>query len=189
MATAAAMTGQEAARYTRVAIWLHWIIAALIVANLTIGLIHDDLDKLIRGPLMNFHRATGLTILVLTLARLAWRLTHRPPPYDPVMKPWERALAHLTQGLFYLLLLVLPLTGWLLTSTGKNSLIRWYGLFTVPPLPAAKDTHALWSQSHEILGYAMLVLLVLHVAGALKHHFEGHKHLIGRMAPWLAPRG
>ncbi|MEA3037285.1 MAG: hypothetical protein QOH04_3076 [Sphingomonadales bacterium] len=189
MATAAAMTGEEAARYTRVAIWLHWIIAALIVANLTIGLIHDDLDKAIRGPLMNFHRATGLTILVLTLARLAWRLTHRPPPYDPIMKPWERALAHLTQGLFYLLLLVLPLTGWLLTSTGKNSLIRWYGLFTVPPLPAPKGTHALWSQSHEILGYAMLVLLLLHVAGALKHHFEGHKQLIGRMAPWLAPRG
>jgi cytochrome b561 len=188
MATAAAMTGQEAARYTRVAIWLHWIIAALIVANLTIGLIHDDLDRAIRGPLMNFHKATGITILVLTLARLAWRLTHRPPPDDPVMKPWERALAHLTQWVFYGLLIILPLTGWLLISTGKNSLMGWYGLFTVPPLPAAKATHEIWSESHEILGYAMLVLLLLHVAGALKHHFGGDKHLIGRMAPWLAPR-
>ena len=189
MATAAAMTGQEAARYTRVAIWLHWIIAALIVANLTIGLIHDDLDRSIRGPLMNFHRATGITILVLTLARLAWRLTHRPPADDPIMKPWERALAHLTQWVFYALLIILPLTGWLLTSTGKNTVFGWYGLFTVPPLPAARDTHEIWSESHEILGYATLALLLLHVTGALKHHFEGHRQLIGRMAPWLAPRG
>jgi cytochrome b561 len=188
MATAAAMTGQEVARYTRVAIWLHWIIAALIVANLTIGLIHDDLDRAISRPLMNFHKATGITILVLTLARLAWRLTHRPPPDDPAMKKWESALAHLTQWVFYGLLIILPLTGWLLISTGKNPVMGWYGLFTVPPLPAAKATHDLWSESHEILGYAMLVLLLLHVAGALKHHFGGDRHLIGRMAPWLAPR-
>ncbi|MEA3039718.1 MAG: hypothetical protein QOE79_2231 [Sphingomonadales bacterium] len=189
MATAAAMTGQEAVRYTRVAIWLHWTIAALIVANLAIGLIHDDLDKAVSRPLMDFHKATGITVLVLTLARLAWRLTHRPPADDPVMKPWEKALAHLTQWIFYGLLIILPLTGWLLSSTGNNTAIGWYGLFTVPPLPAAKATHDLWSQSHEILGYAMLVLLLLHVAGALKHHFGGDKHLIGRMAPWLAPRG
>jgi cytochrome b561 len=182
MATAAAMTGQEAARYTRVAVALHWLIAALIIANLAIGLFHESFDRPVRGALMAFHKSTGITILLLSLARLAWRLTHRPPAYDAAMKPWEQTLARLTQVLFYLLLIVLPLTGWLISSTGSRPVGLWYGLFDLPRLPAAKETHDLWEESHELLGYGMLVLLLLHVAGALKHHFEGHRHMIRRMS-------
>ena len=180
----------DLARYSRVAIWLHWIIAALIVLNLLLGFFHEDFDKPVRSAMMSVHKATGLTILALTLARLAWRLGHRPPPFDPVMKRWEVALARTIHWLFYLLLLVLPLSGWILVST-SGRVTSWFGLFEVGPLPVSRadDVHDLMEEVHELLAYGILTLLALHVAGALKHHLEGHRHLIGRMAPWARARG
>ena len=185
MATAA----PDLARYSRVAVWLHWIIAALIVLNLLLGFFHEDFEKPVRTAMMNVHKATGLTILALTLARLAWRLGHRPPPFDPVMKAWEVGLARAVHWLFYALLVVLPLSGWILVST-SGRVTSWFGLFEVAPLPVsrAKDVHELFEEVHELLGYVALALLALHVGGALKHHFEGHRHLIGRMAPWARAR-
>jgi cytochrome b561 len=186
MATAAALGGEEALRYSRVAMWLHWIITALVVTNLLLGLYHDDFGKPAEVWIMFYHKATGLTVLALTLARLAWRLGHRPPPFDPVMKRWEVRLAGLIHGLFYVLLLAIPITGWILTST-NGRVTSWFGLFDVAPLPVsrARDVHELFEEVHEILGKLMIGLIVLHVAGAAKHHLDGHRHLIGRMAPWL----
>jgi cytochrome b561 len=184
-----ATASPDLARYSRVAVALHWIIAALIVLNLLLGFFHEDFDKPVRTAMMNVHKATGLTILALTLARLAWRLGHRPPAFDPVMKSWEVGLARTVHWLFYGLLLILPLSGWILVST-SGRVTSWFGLFDVGPLPVsrAKDVHELFQEAHELLAYGMLTLLALHLGGALKHHFEGHRHLIGRMAPWARAR-
>ena len=133
MATAA----PDLARYSRIADWLHWAIAALIVLNLLLGFFHEDFEKPVRSAMMNVHKATGLTILVLTLARLAWRLGHRPPPFDPVMKAWEAGLARAVHWLFYALLVVLPLSGWILVST-NGRVTSWFGLFEVAPLPVSR---------------------------------------------------
>ncbi|HEX8263268.1 MAG TPA: cytochrome b [Allosphingosinicella sp.] len=181
MATAA----PDLARYSRVAAWLHWIIAALIVVNLVLGFFHEDFERPVRSAMMSLHKATGLTILALTLARVAWRLGNRPPPFDPVMKRWEVGVARAVHWSFYLLLIVLPLSGWLVVSTSGRA-TSWFGLFEVAPLPVtrAEDAHELMEEVHEILAYAMLALLALHVLGAVKHHVEGHRHLIGRMALW-----
>jgi cytochrome b561 len=181
-------TAPDLVRYSRVAAWLHWIIAALIVLNLLLGFFHEDFDKPVRAAMMNVHKATGLTILALTLARLGWRLAHRPPPFDPVMKGWEAGLARTVHWLFYLLLVALPLSGWILVSTNGRA-TGWFGLFQVAPLPVsrAEDVHDLFEEVHELLGYGVLVLLALHLAGALKHHLEGHRHLVGRMALWARP--
>lgn len=173
------------ARYSTGAIWLHWIIAALIVVNLFLGFFHEDFERSVRGSMMMVHKATGLTILALSLARLAWRLTHRPPDFDAVMKRWEVAAARAGHWAFYALMIVLPLTGWLLISTGKRPLTSYFGLFDVPPLPVSAAGHDTWGELHEILAYAILALLVLHVGAAIKHHVAGHRHLIGRMGPWL----
>jgi cytochrome b561 len=177
----------DLARYSRVAVWLHWLIAALIALNLVLGFFHEDFEKPVRAAMMNVHKATGFTILLLTLARLGWRLGHRPPAFDAVLKPWEAGLARLIHGLFYLLLIVLPLSGWILVST-SGRVTSFFGLFGIAPLPVsrAKDVHELFEETHELLAYAALALIALHVAGALKHHLEGHRHLIGRMAPWLS---
>ncbi|HMJ94121.1 MAG TPA: cytochrome b [Allosphingosinicella sp.] len=172
-------------RYSTVSIWLHWLIAGLLVANLLLGFYHEDFSKPVRASMMWWHKSIGLTVLALTIARLGWRLGHRPPPFDAVMKPWERKLASLIHWLFYAMLILIPLSGWLIVSSGKNPTTSWFGLLDVPPLPLrGEDAHELMEEIHEIFGYTMIGLIVLHVAGALKHHFEGHRHLIGRMAPW-----
>jgi len=182
----------DLARYSRVAIWLHWIIAALIALNLVLGFFHEDFEKPVRSAMMSVHKATGLTILILTLARLGWRLGHRPPAFDAVLKRWEVGLARLIHGLFYLLLIILPLSGWMVVST-SGRVTSFFGLFNIAPLPVSRseDVHELFEEVHEYLAYVALALIALHVAGALKHHFDGHRHVIGRMAPWAwrgAPR-
>ena len=175
------------ARYSRGAIWLHWIIAALIAVNLILGFFHEDFEKPVRAAMMTVHKATGLLILALTLLRIFWRLRHRPPAFDPVLKRWEAGLARLIHGLFYVAMIAIPLSGWILSSTnGKPTSFFW--LFEIAPLPIrGRDTHELFEEIHALLGYAMLALVALHVAGALKHHFEGHRHLIGRMSFRGAP--
>lgn len=98
-------------RYTRVAIVLHWLIAAAILYNLLSGLARDYLP----GGFFAFHVSSGLTILALSVVRVAWRLTHKPPPLLP-MKPWERRGAHAVHFLLYLAMLMVPWTGWVMIS-------------------------------------------------------------------------
>jgi cytochrome b561 len=176
----------EAMRYTRVAIVLHWLIAALILVNLLIGWFHDFVPKPVASTLMAGHKSIGLTVILLAALRLAWRLSHRPPPYDPIMKAWEKLLARATHWAFYLLIFAAPLTGWLMVSANGRS-TSWFGLFNIGPLPIAggKAVHEIYEERHELIGYLMLATILLHVAGALKHQLQGHRHLFGRMAPWF----
>jgi len=187
----ATLASPDLARYSRVAVWLHWIIAGLIVVNLLLGFFHEDFERPVRAVLMGWHKSIGFTVIALTLVRILWRFTHRPPPFDPAMKRWEIGLARLVHGLFYLLLLAIPLSGWLMVSSGtKISPSSFYWLFNIRPLPVTpgEGLHDFAEEAHELLGYAMLLLLVLHVGGAAKHHLQGHRHLIGRMAPWARGR-
>ncbi len=186
MASAAERLGRDSLRYSSVAIAFHWLIAALIILNLALGFLHEDFGREARSWMMFIHKATGITILALSLARLAWRLIHRPPAADPVLKPWERRLAGLVHALFYVLLVAIPLSGWLLTSS-SNRPTDYFGLFEIAPLPVPQtdDVHDMLEETHELLALLMIGLILLHVAGALKHHAQGHRHLTARMAPWL----
>jgi cytochrome b561 len=187
----ATLAAPDLARYSRVAIWFHWIIALLIVANLALGFLREDFDKPVRAVMMGWHKSIGFTVIALTLARILWRLTHRPPAFDPVMKRWEVGLARLVHGLFYLLLLAIPLSGWLIVSTGgKVNPTSFFWLLDIGPLPVTpgKAIHELAEETHELLAYSMLVLIALHAGGAIKHHLDGHRHLVGRMAPWARGR-
>lgn len=103
--------GRAALRYSKVAAALHWTIAALIIYNLISGLLHDSIPRWF----FNLHVSSGLTILLLTIVRIVWRLTHRPPPFLP-MHAWERALAHVVHSLFYVAMIAMPLSGWALIS-------------------------------------------------------------------------
>ncbi len=186
MASAADPAGQSAMRYSSVAMWFHWVIAALIVANLFLGLYHEDFGKAARSWMMFFHKATGLTILALSLMRLMWRIGHRPPPFDSVLRPWESLLARATHWAFYVLMIALPVTGWALSSS-SNRPVNYFGLVEISPLPVPRTdpVHDRLEDTHELLGKLMIGLIALHLLGALKHVAKGDRHVIARMGPFL----
>ena len=178
--------GATRSRYSGGAIAFHWIIAVLIVANLVGAWATEDWEGPARATAMGLHKATGITVLVLSLGRLLWRLAHRPPPFPPEIGALEAAGARIVHWLFYLLMVGIPLTGWLMVSAADpRRPLHWYGVFDLPYLPVGgnRAVGSFAHDAHEWLGWLFVALLVLHVAGALKHHFVDAQGFIGRMLP------
>jgi cytochrome b561 len=169
-----------AQRYNRGARLLHWVIALLIIANILIGIAHAYVNK--DWPLIPLHKSIGLTVLALTVLRIVWRVTYRPPPLPAQMPGWEKGAAHGLHAVFYGLMLALPLTGWVMSSAGPYPL-RWFNLFAVPKLAVSKGDAllAISHGSHGVLGLVFGVLIVLHMAAALRHHFVLRDGVLGRM--------
>jgi cytochrome b561 len=170
------------ARYTRVAIALHWTIAVLVIVNLTIGLLHDSL---LRGALP-LHKSIGMLVLALSLVRLLWRFTHRPPPLPATVQRWEKGLAHAVHWLLYALMILIPLSGWVFTSASpKRHPLDFFGLFPLPMFPVTQDrdiSHMV-AERHEQLAWLMIALILLHVGAALKHRFVDRDRTLDRMLP------
>ena len=167
-------------RYTFVARALHWIIAILILFNLWLGFAHDALPK--GWQVMPVHKSVGLTILARTILRILWRLTHRPPPLPLAMPAWEKLVARATHYVFYGFMLLMPLTGWIMTSAGNRPL-TWFFLFDVPKFAVSKgDPIVSFSgEAHEIVGFLWAALILLHIAAALRHHFILKDGVLRRM--------
>lgn len=180
-------TATPADRYSTGAIWFHWIIAVLIIFNLIVGIFHDSVPAL--RAFMGAHKAVGITVLVLTLGRIAWRLTHRPPAFSDDLPDWERATAKAVRWAFYALLLIMPLSGWIMVSASTHPRpLGWFGLFDVPLLPVAHAAGSPAGTTHAVLGYLFAVLAVLHIAAALRHQLVLRDSVLGRMIPGLLPR-
>jgi cytochrome b561/polyisoprenoid-binding protein YceI len=189
--------GSEAQRrYTAVAIALHWLIASGIVGMIALGWIMGDLDNNhpMRTPLYEWHKSIGLTILMLTAARIVWRLMNPPPP-EPPMPGWQRRLALFVHVGFYVLMIAMPLTGWLYSSLARANGTEFWGLAwpDVPgtaqlPSEARRGLRPQVENVHSTLAWVAIGLLVLHVGGALKHHFLDRDGLLARMIPGLAGR-
>ncbi len=180
----------ETERYTAVAKALHWIVALMIIVQIPAGFFMHNLEpSSLKYTLYQLHKSSGLIILALSLFRLGWRLTHRPPALSPKLKAWERVLARITHVGFYALIILIPLTGWLLVSastTGIPTKIFW--LIPVPhlPVPQGEAEAEFWVEIHELFAKGMIGLLALHVAGALKHHFKDKDQTLRRMLPKFA---
>ncbi|WP_343613730.1 cytochrome b [Novosphingobium sp.] len=166
--------------YNRGARLLHWAIALLIIANILIGIAHAWVNK--DWPVIPLHKSIGLTVLALTVLRILWRAGHRPPPLPAQMPGWEKGAAHGLHALFYVLMLVLPLTGWVMSSAGQYPL-RWFNLFAVPKFAVAKgDALVEFSRgSHGVMGLVFGALIMLHVAAALRHQFVLKDGVLERM--------
>lgn len=163
------MTITDPVRYNSLARTLHWAIAALILFNLFTGIFGEGFEKIWAS--MPAHKATGLLILVLSLVRIGWRLSWKTPAYPAGFSPLMRKFAAATHGLLYILMLVLPITGWIFSSAGKWPL-SIYGLFDWPKLAVTKDMAVvgLSHEMHEVLGFGFAGLVVLHIGAALYHH-------------------
>lgn len=176
------MSATLPSRYGGTAIALHWIAAALIVANLAFGLYLAGLPlspaKLHYLP---WHKWIGVTVLLLSAVRLAWRLGHPAPVLPGSMSETEKQLARLSHALLYVLFFASPLTGWLFSSAAGIKTV-YLGAIPLPDL-LAKDkavADALHS-AHRWINYSMAALIVVHAAAALKHHFHDRDDVLRRM--------
>lgn len=186
----------EAARYARIAIVLHWTIAALIVLQIVLA---GRMEA--RTPeafaVTQFHKSIGITVLLLSLARLAWRLTHPPPPEPATLAAWERRLATAVHWGFYGVMILMPLTGWIMVSTSRIALpTLLYGIVPWPHIPGlaelAGPARSAWHEAaeagHDLIIKGAYVLIALHLAGALKHQlFRRDEPVLPRMAPGAVP--
>ncbi len=227
MSTLAANLNEEAgasgvARYSRVAIALHWMIAALIAFNLGLGFFMLGFPLPLAFLVGGIHVSSGITVLALTIVRIVWRLTHAPPPHPAGLRPWERHTAAIVHFLLYLAMVLMPVTGWSMMSAhppapamAPAGQAAHPGSVAAPPAPAPKRKKSLmmiwWLVElpaikpieqigatpggikpqkavhdaflrYQVTGaYLFLLLLTLHVAGALKHQFLDRRAEFARM--------
>ncbi len=168
-------------RYSRVAIALHWIIGLAILFNLWLGFFHDGLPR--DWKVMPVHKAVGMTILLLSVARLLWRFARPAPPLVP-MPGWQQTASKISHFLLYFLMIAMPLTGWMMSSGAETRRpLEWFGLFPIPYLPVGRGAGEFGHEAHEILGFAMAGLVVLHFLAALYHHLILRDSTLVRMLP------
>lgn len=178
-------------RYTKVAIFLHWLIGLSIIALLALGLVMEDLPQEYRFFAFQFHKSLGLTVLLLSVFRLIWRLTHRPPPYPNTMKLWEKKAAQFVHFFLYFLMLAIPLSGWALVSSSPRGIPTiWFGLFQWPSIPfwANSENKEVISNNfadiHGLLAWGAIALITIHFGAALKHQFYNRDDILSRMLPF-----
>lgn len=170
-------------RYTRVAIWLHWSIGLAVILNIGLAKLTEGMPKATHMAAMNIHKALGIAVLALTVLRILWRLTHKPPALPAATPGWQRLASKLVHFLFYALLILLPLSGWAwMSAAGKP--VDFFGLLTVPLLTGPDKALAdVLHDRHEFLGMTMLALVVIHILAALKHQYVDKTRLMARMNP------
>lgn len=183
-------------RYHPVAMVLHWLIAICLIFMIVLGLVMEDIAPAsLRFEWYQIHKSLGLTILVLSIARLAWRLSHVAPALPAHMKRHEKLAAQAAHWGLYVLMFAIPLSGWLIVSASGKYPTIFFGLFTVPHLPMPsfaepKTIRGMAGEAHEILAiYIAIPLIVLHVLAALKHQFIDKDNLFARMLPRTLCKG
>lgn len=180
-------------RYSNAAVTFHWVIVALVLTQVVIGFTFAEL--LPKGPeqaaLFTWHKSIGALILLLTLARLTYRLKNPPPPFPPELPHWRRIVAVWNHRLFYALLILLPLTGLIAVSGDAK---RWFtplvGGVPLPLIPGVSgETGDTLGDVHVVLVYTTIALLLLHVGAAIYQQFFEHDRSAARMPPFQAPGG
>ena len=171
------------ARFGLVSKALHWTAAALMLGLIWLGWYMVDLtyyDKWYNASL-HYHKSLGLLVLVLALVKIGWQWRTRAPAPLPSLKTWERVGAKLMHYVLWGMLLLLPITGYLIsTSAGKP--IQLFNWFELPPLVEVDEAlRELAIAVHYYLAYAALLLIAAHAGAALKHHFINRDDTLKRM--------
>lgn len=179
----------SAPAYTRTAVALHWLVAVGICAAFPLGVYMHELPLSPKKlQLYSYHKWLGISILLVAALRILWRLGHRPPPLVAGMARWQQVAAHGIHHALYLLILAVPLSGWLMSSALGFKVV-WFGVLPLPDLVAKnKELGELLKTVHQSLNFTLLALVVLHAAAALKHHFGDRDDTLARMLPFLYRR-
>ena len=178
-------------RYSNTAVAIHWITVALVLFQIWLGLSFADMAQgPERGQLFTWHRTIGVIILLVTMARLTYRLNNPPPLFSPDLPKWERLAGVWNHRLFYILLIALPIGGYLAVSgQTKGPTTPLLGGIPVPVLPISEQAGDMAGDIHKAAAFLLIGLIVLHAAAALKHQFFDRKPVSGRMPPFRPPHG
>ncbi len=192
-------------QYTKTAILLHWLIAFGIFGMFALGWFMTDLPKEApkqmsydlfnwgvytwelakeespRAFYFNLHKSIGVTLLALIIIRLLWRITHKPPALLTSYKAWERKLSTGAHHLLYMLMVVIPASG-LIMSVGSKYGVKWFGTKILAGLDS-KPLREIFHEVHEIAGFILIVIMALHILGALKHKFIDKDETMSRILP------
>ena len=187
-------------RYSAVAISLHWVIAALLLTNIGLAWYFNTLTGTAKIEPFQLHKSIGITVLLLSVLRLGWRLAVPAPKLPDYVTGWEKWLAKTVHVLFYVVMLGMPLSGWAMVSASPlikvfpitlYHVVPWPTLGFLANLPHAqmKQAHGVFMATHGLLADLAYGLVVLHVAGALKHQFISNDDVVARMIPFMRRRG
>jgi len=172
-------------RWGHLAQILHWLIVVLIITQVILA---NWAEALPIGPkkieVFAWHKSVGITILSLAVLRLLWRWVNPTPELPSTLKPYERVLAKVTHFGLYLLLFAQPLTGWMMSSA-RGFPVSWFGFWQLPDfVPKSQPLYNAMKDTHDSLALALYVIVFLHIAAALKHHFVLKDDVLRRMLPF-----
>ena len=179
--------------YSRTARFLHWLTVALIAVQLPVGLYMTyrgntlNVWDNVTGALFNSHKLIGVTILLVVLWRLAYRLVHGWPEPEPTIRPWQRVVSAINHWGMYLLLVCVPIAGYIGISLFPA--LDIFGLFSLPGVvPPDKEAAKTAFAVHGVLVRLLVLLILIHVCAALFHYFIRKDNVLGRMIPGLLRR-
>jgi cytochrome b561 len=172
--------------YNRTAISLHWLVALGLAGTFALGFYMSDLPfSPVKLHYFSWHKWAGVTLFALILFRLVWRLAHGAPAAPAGLPAWQAAAAEWTHRVLYILMLSIPLSGWLMSSALGIQTV-YFGLLPIPDLLAKNpDLGHILARLHGVLNFAMLALVFLHVSAAIKHHVIDRDEVLARMLPFL----
>ena len=168
---------------------LHWLVALLLLGQFAFGWYLQDIPRGVpaRGYFVNLHKSTGLLIGLLILMRIGWRLTHTPPPLPVSVPRWEQQAAAATHYLLYVLMLVIPLSGYLASNFSKHGINFFNSIKLAPWGNDDKLLYAIFNQTHIVSSWLLLALVLVHVLAALKHLLVDHDTVFSHMLPQRLP--
>ncbi len=170
-------------QYSTTAKFFHWLVAVIVIAMLSGSFFLEDVPEAFQSNAYMLHKSFGLTVLFLMIIRFIW-INYAGKPRQPLsMALWERVLSRVVQYSFYVFLVCMPLVGWIM-SVAEGRTPSYFGLFNMPlPIHENKQLSDIMAEAHTVVAWILIVLLVLHILGALKHEYINKDDVLKRMLP------
>ena len=177
--------GIEPSRYDRIAIALHWLIGVALMGQVAFGFLLDEIAPRgtpARTGVINLHKSFGIVLALLIIARLAWRLAHRPPRWPDALPQWQRRTAELAHRALYVCMVMMPLSGYVASNFSKHG-VKFFGTTLAPWGADLPQVYGFFNGVHIVTAYVFTALIVVHVAAALKHALVDRDGVFSRMWP------